>query len=194
MTAVETRPEVDWRRLNSRMLLVHPVVEVARALPAIVAALLAGHGTNAGTVWATAIAVIVAAIALVRWFTTRYRITGDRVELRRGLLRRRTLTAPLDRVRTVDVTSHLLHRLLGLARVAIGTGTSDREGRGQGHPGRPDAGRGSRAACRVAAPQPCSGADGLRRGRPCPNTTSRRNWSGQIRAGCASRRSRSPVL
>ena len=128
MTAIESPPEIDWRRLNTRMLLVHPVVEVAKALPAIVAALLAGHGTNAGTVWATAIAVIVAVISLIRWFTTRYRITGDRVELRRGLLRRRTLTAPLDRVRTVDLTSHLLHRLLGLARVAIGTGTSDREG------------------------------------------------------------------
>ena len=47
MTAVETPPEIDWRRLNSRMLLVHPVVEVGKALPAIVAALLAGHGTNA---------------------------------------------------------------------------------------------------------------------------------------------------
>ncbi len=43
-------------------------------------------------------------------------------------MRRRTLNAPLDRVRTVDVTSHLLHRLLGLARVVIGTGTSDRDG------------------------------------------------------------------
>ncbi len=128
MTAVETPPEIDWRRLNSRMLLVHPVVEIVRALPAIVAALLAGHGTNAGTVTATAIAVVVAAISLIRWFTTRYRITVDRVELRRGLVRRRTLTAPLDRVRTVDVTSHLLHRVLGLARVVIGTGTSDRKG------------------------------------------------------------------
>ena len=130
MTAVETRPRGRLARATTRgCCWCIRWSRSQRALPAIVAALLAGHGTNAGTVWATAIAVIVAAIALVRWFTTRYRITGDRVELRRGLLRRRTLTAPLDRVRTVDVTSHLLHRLLGLARVAIGTGTSDREGR-----------------------------------------------------------------
>jgi putative membrane protein len=111
------------------MLLVHPVVEVGRALPAIVAALLAGHGTNGGTVSAAAIAVVVAVVSIIRWFTTRYRITVERIELRRGLFRRRTLSAPLDRVRTVDVTSHPLHRLLGLARVVIGTGTSDRKGR-----------------------------------------------------------------
>jgi putative membrane protein len=129
VTTVETPPKIDWRRLNSRMLLIHPVIEVGKALPAIVAALLAGHGTNAGTVWATAIAVIVAVASIIRWFTTRYRITVDRIELRRGLFRRRTLIAPLDRVRTVDVTSHPLHRLLGLARVVIGTGTSDRKGR-----------------------------------------------------------------
>jgi putative membrane protein len=129
MTTVEAPSEISWRRLNSKMLLVHPVVEVGKSLPAIVAALLAGHGTNAGTVWATAIAVVVAVVSIIRWFTTRYRITVERIELRRGLFRRRTLTAPLDRVRTVDVTSHLLHRLLGLARVAIGTGTSDRKGR-----------------------------------------------------------------
>ena len=129
MTTLATPSEIDWRRLNTRMLLIHPVVEVGRALPAIVAALLAGHGTNAGTIWAAAIAGIVAAVSIIRWFTTRYRITVERIELRRGLVRRRTLSAPLDRVRTVDVTSHLLHRLLGLARVVIGTGTSDRKGR-----------------------------------------------------------------
>jgi putative membrane protein len=131
VTTVETPPEIDWRRLNSRMLLIHPVVEVGKALPAIVAILVAGRGTDSGTVWAAAIAVVVAVVSIIRWFTTGYRITVDRIELRRGLFRRRTLNAPLDRVRTVDVTSHVLHRLLGLARVVIGTGTSDRKGRDQ---------------------------------------------------------------
>jgi putative membrane protein len=129
MTTVWTAPEIGWRRLSPRMLLVHPVVEVGKALPAIVAALLAGHGTTGGTVWAAAITAIVAVLSIVRWFTTRFRITDKQIELHHGLFRRRTLTAPLDRVRTVDVTSHLLHRLLGLARVVIGTGTSDRKGR-----------------------------------------------------------------
>ena len=35
-----------------------------------------------------------------------------------------------DRIRTVDVTARAMHRLLGLARVEIGTGRSDREADG----------------------------------------------------------------
>ncbi|MEO6886683.1 MAG: PH domain-containing protein [Jatrophihabitantaceae bacterium] len=111
------------------MLLVHPVIEVGKALPAILGAFLAGHGSGSGSRWSLGIAAVVVAFALLRWVTTRYRITTEQIQLRHGLLRRRTLTAPTDRVRTVDVTSHLLHRVLGLARVAIGTGTSDRKGR-----------------------------------------------------------------
>ena len=67
---------------------------------------------------------------MLRWFTTRYRISPEQVQLRTGLFRRRTMATPADRVRTVDVTAHALHRLLGLARVAIGTGISDRKREG----------------------------------------------------------------
>jgi putative membrane protein len=115
-----------WRRLSPRMLLIHPVREVGRAIPALLGLLIAG--SNGGHEWwsLAGLAVVVAA-SLLRWFTTRYLITGEQVQLRTGLFRRRTVTTPIDRVRTVDVTAHILHRLLGLARVAIGTGTSDRK-------------------------------------------------------------------
>jgi putative membrane protein len=131
-TEVEARPVTEWRRLSPRMLLVHPVTEVGKALPAIVGAFLAGHSSghdSSGTRWSLGIAGLVALFAVLRWVTTRYRITPQQLQLRQGLLRRRTRSAPLERVRTVDVTAHLLHRMLGLARVVIGTGTSDRKGR-----------------------------------------------------------------
>jgi putative membrane protein len=123
----------EWRRLSPRMLLVHPVIELGKALPAIIGVFLAGHssGDGGGSRWGLGIAGVVMVFSVLRWFTTRYRITPDQVQLRRGLLRRETLTTPLDRVRTVDVTAHLLHRVLGLARVIVGTGTSDRKGRGR---------------------------------------------------------------
>jgi putative membrane protein len=130
--APPTPPAPQWRRLSPRMLLVHPVIEVGKALPAILGAFLAGHSSGhdgSGSRWSLAIAGVVAALSLLRWVTTRYRITPQQIQLRHGLLRRRTLAAPVSRVRTVDVTSHLLHRALGLARVVIGTGTSDRKGR-----------------------------------------------------------------
>lgn len=120
--------EAEWRRLSPRMLLIHPVKELSRALPGLVVLLLAGSGSGHGPLWGLIGAVVVTAMSVSRWFTTRYRVSADQVQIREGLLRRRTLAARLDRVRTVDVTSHFLHRALGLARVEIGTGVSDRKG------------------------------------------------------------------
>jgi len=68
---------------------------------------------------------------VLRWATTRYRITPEQVQLRTGLLQRKTVATPADRVRSVDVTASPLHRLLGLAKVDIGTG-SQRSGSGGG--------------------------------------------------------------
>jgi len=122
--------DASWHRLSPRMLLVHPVIEIGRALPAIVGVFLAGS-SQGHSYWGLGATGIVALYSLTRWFTTRLRITTEQVQLRHGLLRRRTITTARDRIRTVDVTSHLLHRLLGLGRVVIGTGTNDRNGSGR---------------------------------------------------------------
>ncbi len=123
--------ETQWRRLSPRMLLVHPVIELGRFVPALFGLFFAGGGGGSGLGTSAIGAGVVTVFAVLRWVTTRYRITPEQIQLRRGLLRRTTIAAPLDRVRTVDVTAHLLHRVLGLAKVAIGTGTSDRKGRGR---------------------------------------------------------------
>jgi putative membrane protein len=116
-----------WRRLNPRMLLLYPVQELPRALPALFGLLVAGSSQGNGQAWSFVGIAIVVGLGVMRWVTTSYRITPDQVQVRRGLLRRRVLTVPRDRVRTVDVTAHVLHRLLGVARVNVGTGQSDRE-------------------------------------------------------------------
>jgi len=110
------------------MLIIHPVVELLRALPALAGLLLAGQGSGHGARWSLIATVLVAGAGTLRYFTTRFRVTAAQIQLRHGLLRRRTVTARVDRVRTVDVTAHPLHRALGLSRVVIGTGTSDRKG------------------------------------------------------------------
>lgn len=46
--------------------------------------------------------------------------------MRRGLLNQKVLSVARDRVRTVDLSAHVLYRMLGLRRVAIGTGRNDR--------------------------------------------------------------------
>lgn len=119
--------EVPWRRLSSRMLLIHPIREVGRTAPGLVGILLAGSSGGHLRWWSLIPVALVIAVSVLHWFTTRYQITAEQVQLRRGLLRRRTITTPTDRVRTVAVTAHALHRALGLARVSIGTGISDRK-------------------------------------------------------------------
>lgn len=120
----------QWRRLSRRMLLVHPVQELIRMFPALLGLLLAGHSSSGGSWWSLAAVGVLIAIGIARWFTTSYRISAQQVQVRRGLLNRKVLAVPRDRIRTVDVTSHMLHRVLGLARVEIGTGRSDRKNGG----------------------------------------------------------------
>jgi putative membrane protein len=119
-----------WRRLSTRMLLIHPVQELPRAFPALIGVLAAGRGSGNAEMWALAGVAIPIGLGMVRWLTTRYRVTEDRVEVRQGLLRRRLLAVSRDRVRSVDITSHALHRLLGLTRMTVGTGRSDGPGGG----------------------------------------------------------------
>jgi putative membrane protein len=112
------------------MLLIHPIQEIPRALPALIGVLVAGGGSGQRGLWAAIAVAIPVGLGMVRWFTTKYRLTPDRVEVERGLFNRRLLAVSRDRLRTVDVSAHILHRALGLTRVTIGTGRSDREGGG----------------------------------------------------------------
>jgi putative membrane protein len=118
-----------WRRLSPRMLAVHPVMELRRLIFPLVAVLIGvrnGDGGDGGW-WALGIGGIGIALGFLRYFTTSFRITPTHVQVRRGLFRRRVLTVPRDRIRTVDVTSNLLHRIFGLARVTVGTGQTDKK-------------------------------------------------------------------
>ena len=123
----ELTHDVDWRRLDTRMLLVHPVNELVRFLPLIIGVFLLGS-SNESDPWHYLGVVVPIVIGVVRFASTRFRITPGQIELRRGLLGRSVLTAPLDRVRTVELTASPIHRVLGLAKVEIGTGSGSRNG------------------------------------------------------------------
>lgn len=110
------------------MMLVHPIREVMRFLPALVGLFVAGAATGMGAWSQVAAIVIPIGLGLARYLTTRYRIHADRVELKRGLLSTHILSTALDRVRTVDLTASPVHRVLGLATIRIGTGTAAKLG------------------------------------------------------------------
>ena len=121
-----TGPQVpDWQRLDPRMLLVHPVRELVRFLPVLLGLFVAGTASGGAGEWWNAVGILIPiTLGVLRYFTTWFRIAGGRVELRRGLVNRHVLSTPLDRVRTVDITAPVVHRLLGLTSVRIGTGTA----------------------------------------------------------------------
>ncbi|NIH78509.1 PH domain-containing protein [Amycolatopsis viridis] len=123
----------DWHRLSARMLAVHPVQEVVRLLPVLIGVLFVGRGGQ-GQIWSLVGLCLAVGTGLLRWFTTTYQITPEHVRVRRGLFSRKELSVPRDRIRTVDLTSRPLQRVLGLSRVVIGTGHGGHSGRG-GHGG-----------------------------------------------------------
>jgi putative membrane protein len=121
--------DAHWRRLDPRMLLVHPVNELVRFLPALVAVFVVGSTSGRHDWWHAAAVAVPVALGLLRFLTTSFRVADGQLELRRGLVNRNTLTAPLDRVRTVELTASPIHRVLGLAKVRIGTGSATKSGR-----------------------------------------------------------------
>jgi putative membrane protein len=126
--AAPVSTEVAWSRLDWRMLLVRPAVDVIRSLPLLVGALLFDR---AGGFWqwiALAATGFTVVVSVAHILTARYRVTEEQMELRTGILHRRHRAVPLDRVRTVDSTAELKHRLFGLTALKVGTGrhTKDR--------------------------------------------------------------------
>lgn len=118
----------EWHRQSPKMLLVHPVrVLWSMAVPIVIAFI--GIRQSADTVWSVRLLPVLVigalALGLIPWFTTRYRFTDTQLQVRTGLLNKSEKTAPLDRVRSVDIESPPLHRILRLAKAKIGTGVDE---------------------------------------------------------------------
>ena len=116
----------EWQRLDSRLLVIGPLRALRQFLvPAVVA--IFGVSTSGGMRWWWSVPIILVPllIGLLPWLTIRYRITETRLERRSGLINKQEMTAPLDRVRSVDLESSLVHRILGVTTVSIGTGVDE---------------------------------------------------------------------
>ncbi len=118
-------PGEAWQRLSPRMLLVHPVHEVVRQIPVIVGTLVLGSATG-NPVLAFAVLAVTVVFGLARWFTTTYRIGPSDVQLRTGVVQRKELSVPRNRIRSVSTDARLLHRLLGLTVLRVSTGQEAR--------------------------------------------------------------------
>lgn len=119
-----TPDEDGWYRLSPRMLLVHPVRSLmSMAVPLLLVSLGVSRGDNTRWLWfVVGGAVLAVVFGVLSWFFTRYRFTPEQLQLRTGVLNRKVVTAPLDRIRSVDIESTVVHRVLGLSKVKVGTG------------------------------------------------------------------------
>ena len=97
--------EPDWQWLSPRSLVVRPVTDLLRALPLVVGLLFFGSRHGAPNLWGLAFAGLAIATSIVRYCTTRYRVTAERVYLRHGLLSQKVLSVPRDRIRSVDLSA-----------------------------------------------------------------------------------------
>jgi len=129
---LEASPVLEWHRLDLRMLVVRPLNELLGLIPVLVGLIVLGGGDKWRIMMSVGVIVVVVLFGLLSWFTTRYRITDEQVELHTGLLVRKRLAVPRDRIRTVDLTAKLGHRLFGLSAIRVGTGQHEKAGEGGG--------------------------------------------------------------
>ena len=108
------------------MLLVHPVVELVKFFPFLIGIVVLGSSGNQGW-WQLFGVALPIGLGIMRFLTTTFRITPTQIELQRGLIGRKVLTSRLDRVRAVEITSTPIHRLLGLAKVEVGTASGAKQ-------------------------------------------------------------------
>lgn len=112
----------------------HPltfVVGAARELIALLAAGAAGLvvGGLSTAFYFTLVGLgIGLAFHVATWATFTYVVREDRIELRRALVARSVKTIPRERIRGVDISASLPHRLLRLAVVHIDAGAEGGEG------------------------------------------------------------------
>ena len=170
---------LGWHRLDRRMLLVHPVREIGRFLPVLIGFVLFGRFSDGG-IWGLVGIGIPVTLGLLRYLTTSYRLTAGRVEVRRGLLNKRVVSTPLDRVRTVDLTASPIHRALGLVTLRVGTGHSTDKGEDR------LVLDGLSVAAAEAAPAPTAPRLGRSGPRSAAAVRTARSCSPSTRAGCAS--------
>jgi putative membrane protein len=111
-----------WQHLDIRVVWVNAVAFLLSLGSGVAGLFLFPHGEVWPLLVACAAGVIGTVVDLLRWLTTRYRITDSHVEKRTGWLRREYRRVPRERIRSVDTSAKLRHRLTRLRMVHIGAG------------------------------------------------------------------------
>ncbi|MFV2116969.1 PH domain-containing protein [Streptomyces sp. Act-28] len=123
-TVQTTAADPGWTKLSPRLLLVNlSMLAGPLALFALTGALTGANLQALISLGSLVITfLVITGISTMRLLTTRFRVAGDRLELRSGLLFRSRRSVPVDRIRSIDLDAKPMHRLFGLTSLQIGTG------------------------------------------------------------------------
>ncbi|MEB4613114.1 PH domain-containing protein [Leucobacter sp. M11] len=121
-----------WRRLSPRVIWVDAALSALAVLPAVIAVRCFGVAPTLTNLWpflaVIGLGVVAGITDLIRWRFTRFRVTAQEVERQTGLIVRRHRRVPRDRIRSVDTSAKLRHRLAGLRVVTLGAGQQTTSG------------------------------------------------------------------
>lgn len=85
--------------------------------------------SNGALTWLATVVILVALVWFVtrflQWISTFFVLTSDRVIWREGVLRRRSIEIPLERINTVFFEQRLVERILGLGDIDIESASKD---------------------------------------------------------------------
>ncbi|CAM4067821.1 PH domain-containing protein [Kibdelosporangium persicum] len=116
---------MSWQQLDKRTIFVAPLMPLVSVIGVVTVIVLVRGWEKVGF-WEPAITGVIAVGLFVanawHWKTTRYRITDTHVELHSGMIVRKHRSLAKDRVRAVDMSADVFHRMFGLSVVTIGTG------------------------------------------------------------------------
>ena len=77
--SAEPAAPAEWRRLDARMLLIHPLETLVRLLPALVAVFIARLGSDANDRWELLALPVIVAFGVLRWMTTLYQVAEGQI-------------------------------------------------------------------------------------------------------------------
>nr|WP_262391214.1 PH domain-containing protein [Nocardiopsis sp. CNR-923] len=121
-------PEIAWERLHPLSVWATTIVVGFFLVPsAIVGAVVLAVANPSPWVLvpvpaSLAFLALMTYLDLLRLRATRFRVTGERMEVRSGIIAKSYRSIPRERVRSVDVAAPIFVRIFGLCSVTVGTG------------------------------------------------------------------------
>jgi len=108
----------DVRRLHPMSWLFVLLQQLKQFVIPLIVLLFLGRGDR-NQLWSLIAVIALVVVALWRYLTFRYRITGDSVIIDSGVLQRSRRQVPFSRIHNVAIHQSLLHRLFGVAEVRL---------------------------------------------------------------------------